>query len=167
MASLPTTFDAASVEPSAPRELLPPGNYMVQIVRSDMKPTKNGTGQYLELEMAVLDGVHAHARIYDRLNLVNANAQAAEIANRTLSSICHATGKMTVSDSEQLHHISMIATVAVEPAKGEYGPSNRVKGYAAASGSKPVTFTPHAATTATTSASKPAASAQPPWRRSA
>ena len=162
MAVLPTTFDANTVEPNAPRNLLPPGNYTVQIVRSDMRYTKNGAGQYLELEMAVVDGEHAQTRIFDRLNLVNSNQQATDIANRTLSSICHATGKMTVSDSTQLHHISMIATVAIEPAKGEYGPSNRVKGYSAIAGAKTAIASPQAAMNGT----KPA-SATPPWRRSA
>jgi len=166
MASLGTTFDANAIEPSAPRELLPPGSYTVQIVQSEMKDTKTG-GKMLSLEFEVLDGSAKGRRLWSNLNLVNANEKAVEIANRDLSAICHATGQMAVSDSDQLHFKPMVATVAVEPGKGEYGPKNVIKGYAAASGSKPVTFTPHAATTATTSASKPAASAQPPWRRSA
>ena len=115
MAVLTSAFDANAVEPNAPRDILPPGDYLAQIVRSDMKETKNGSGQYLEIELAVLDGVHAERRLFDRLNLVNSNQQAADIANRTLSSICRATGVMMLTDSEQLHFRPMQVSVAVRP----------------------------------------------------
>ena len=49
-----------------------------------------------------------------------------EIAQRTLSAICHATGRMQVQDSEELHLIPMIADVTVKPPKNGYGESNKV-----------------------------------------
>ena len=41
-------FNAASVEPMAPRsfEPLPPGIYEMMIVKSDVKSTQAGTGHY-------------------------------------------------------------------------------------------------------------------------
>ncbi len=51
-----TTFDATGIEPNKPLEALPPGRYVVQIVNSEMRPTKDGTGQYLWLELDVLEG---------------------------------------------------------------------------------------------------------------
>ena len=169
MAAIPGGFDANTVAPSAPIEVLPPGDYTVQIVRSDMKSTKDGSGQLLELELDVMDGQFLGRKLWDRLNLVNANAQAAEIAARTLSAICHATGQMAVSDSEQLHFKPLIATVKVRPA----GPDktgvhreaqNNVAGYKAAGGTAPPRT--H---TAAPAAVKPAvaAGAVPPWRKAA
>jgi len=115
MANLGTTFDASAVDPTSTYDVLPPGKYTVQIVNSEMRPTSNGLGQYLWLELDVLDGEHAGRKLFDRLNLVNANTQTVEIAQRTLSAICHATGKMQVTDSEELHLIPLQADVTVQP----------------------------------------------------
>ena len=49
-----------------------------------------------------------------------------EIAQRTLSAICHATGKMHVSDSEDLHLIPMTIQVKIKPPKNGYGESNGI-----------------------------------------
>ncbi|MEG3640702.1 DUF669 domain-containing protein [Magnetococcus sp. PR-3] len=124
MANLGGTFDASQVDPSKPQENLPPGDYRVQIINSEMRVTKAGTGQYLWLEMDVLEGVHAGRKVYDRLNLINPNNQAVEISQRALSAICHALGRMQVQDSEDLHFQPLIAKVSV--GKSGY---NEVKGY--------------------------------------
>ena len=127
MANLGTTFDASTVDPTSTYEVLPPGKYIVQIVGSEMRPTSNGLGQYLWLELDVLEGEHAGRKLFDRLNLVNANTQTVEIAQRTLSAICHATGKLQVTDSEELHLIPFMAVVQVQPPKNGYGESNKVR----------------------------------------
>ena len=127
MANLGTTFDASTVDPSTTYEILPPGQYVVQIVQSEMRPTKSGTGQQLVLELDVLEGAQSGRKLFDRLNLVNPNTQAVEIAQRTLSAICHATGRMQVQDSEELHLVPMLADVTVQPPKNGYGESNRIR----------------------------------------
>lgn len=175
MANLGGTFDANNVEPSAPRELLPPGDYVVQIVESEMADTKGGNGQMLKLTMDIIDGPYQGRKLWDNLNLVNPSTQAVEIAQRTLSAICHATGQLTVSDSEQLHFKPMIATVKTKPPghreKDGYvheNGKNEVGGYKSASGgaARPA----HAAQRQAApppAAAKPAATATPPWRRPA
>jgi Protein of unknown function (DUF669) len=127
MAKLGTTFDASSVDPTTPFEVLPPGRYLVQIVASEMRPTKDGSGQYLWLELDVLEGEHQGRKLFDRLNLVNPNPTAVEIAERALSAICHATGKMQVQDSEELHLTPMMVDVKVQPPKNGYDASNKIR----------------------------------------
>lgn len=127
MAQFDTAFDASSVDPATAYEVLPAGRYQVQIVESDLRVTKDGTGQYLWLMMDILEGEYQGRKVFDQLNLVNRNAQTVEIAQRTLSAICHATGKMQVSDSEELHLIAMTITVTVEPPKNGYGERNRIR----------------------------------------
>jgi hypothetical protein len=127
MARLDETFDATAVEPNKPLEPLPPGRYVVQIVGSEMRPTKDGMGRLLWLELDVLEGAYAGRKLFDRLNLVNANPTTVEIAQRTLSAICHATGRMQVEDSEQLHLIPMIADVKVQPPKNGYDAQNTLR----------------------------------------
>ncbi|MBF0462243.1 MAG: DUF669 domain-containing protein [Magnetococcales bacterium] len=126
MAQLGGTFDATQVDPNQPHETLPPGDYRVQIVASEMRVTKAGTGQYLFLEMEILDGAMAGKKLFDRLNLINPNRQAEEIAQRTLSAICHAVGRMQVTDSEELHFKPLVVKVVVD--KEGY---NQTKGYKA------------------------------------
>lgn len=172
-------FDANTVDPSTSFPVYPAGKYQVQIIASEMRPTKNGEGQYLALELEILDGESAGGKLFDRLNLVNGNATAQEIAQRTLSAICHAVGVMQVSDSEQLHFKPMVADVRVRPAGNDKqgvmrDAQNEVKGYSAASGNGVATpaTRPTGAVQPTTrpvtpAAAKPAATgaATPPWRR--
>jgi hypothetical protein len=171
MAQLGQHFDANSVEPAAPREVIPGGKYLSQIVASEMRPTAKG-GQLLWLELEVLDGPYVRRRLWDQLNLVNSNQQAVEIAQRTLSAICHAVGVLSVSDSEQLHFKPMIAIVKVRPAQGEYAARNEVGGYEAANGQRPAAHSGAAPPAGaarpaqTTQAAQPAAApAAAPWRR--
>ncbi len=127
MASFGHTFDASAVEPSNGYDVLPPGKYLGHIVTSEMRVTKDGAGQYLYLELDILEGQYAGRKLFDRLNLINANPDAVQIAQRTLSSICRAVGKLQVSNSEQLHLIPMTLDVRVRPPKGAYGESNSVR----------------------------------------
>ena len=164
MAKLGGTFDASGVEPNAPLEALPPGNYKVQILQSEMRVSKAGNGQMLWLDMEVLEGPLQSRHVYDQLNLINPNPTAEEIAQRTLSAICHAVGKLQVADSEELHFLPMVVKVAVRP-----NGYNEVKGY------KPVQQATVAPTPAQGSATTPevnqrpapATSATAPWKRSA
>ena len=177
MAQLNQQFDASAVEPAAPFELLPPGRYSVQIVQSEMRATRAGNGQYLWLEMDVIEGPNQGRKIWDQLNLVNPNQQTVEIAQRTLSAICHAVGQMQVTDSEQLHFRPMQVTLAVEPdSRDKHLPvheqrkQNKIKGYAPlgpAAAARP-TVPQSSATRTAPPPPRPApatAATTPPWRR--
>ena len=123
-------FDASTVAPNpGTTDAIPAGWYNVQIDQSEMKPTKDGSGAYLELRLAVLDGQYVGRKVFARLNLRNNNATAVEIAYKDLSAICHAVGVMQVQDSSQLHGRPMKIKVSVRAATGEYEASNEVKAY--------------------------------------
>src|SRR4051812_3552093 len=127
MASFGATFDATGIEPVKPLEVLPPGTYPTQIVESEMRLTRDGMGQFLQVVMDVLEGPYKGRKLFDRLNLVNANAQTVEIAQRTLSAICHATGRLQVQDSDELHLVPFLAVVTVQPPKNGYGEINKIR----------------------------------------
>lgn len=167
MAYLGGTFDATTVEPQGDYTPVPPGEYRVQITNSEFIANSAKTGHMLKLELEIMDGDQAGRKLYDRLNLDNPNAQAVEIAQRTLSAICHAVGKLSVQDSEELHMLPMVAVVKVdEPRTGkdgkQYGASNSIKTYKAAGGAAPAAsggFKPQAQP----SGQAPSA----PWKRNA
>lgn len=155
MAFLGGTFDATQVQPGGQSDVIPAGDYKVMISDSEMVQTKSGSGSFLKLTLQVIDGPHQGAVIFDRLNLVNTNLKAVEIAQRTLSAICHAIGVLQVQDSAQLHNRPLLARVAYREAQGEYGASNEIKGYRPISGGAP-------AMAPTTGLVAPAPAYQPP-----
>jgi len=151
-------FDSTHIDPTPRFDPIPAGDYPVIITASEMKLTKDGTGQYLELTMEVQAGEFQGRKLFDRLNLYNNNRQAVEIAQRQLSQIAHAVGVLQVADSEQLHFKPLIAMVKVRAAREQYEASNEIKGYKAAAGA-PVAMTHAAAPVAAPRAAAPWAKA--------
>jgi len=96
-------FDATKVEPDAGFETVPAGWYNVMITKDELKPTKAGTGSYLELTHDILDGQFKGRKLFARLNIVNPNVVAQEIAHKQLSGIArsvnyaHAPGQQPAS----------------------------------------------------------------------
>lgn len=137
-------FNAENVEPQGSFEPIPAGWYVAMITDSEMKPTKAGTGEYLQLRLDVIDGEHEGRVIFDRLNLNNPNETTVQIAQRTLSAICRAVGVMQPQDSSDLHDKPLRVKVSIRPAGNGYDASNEVKAYepvaggAAASAAAPV-----------------------------
>lgn len=142
MANLGGTFDASQVQPGGGFEVIPAGEYRAMIVDSAMEQAKTG-GQFLKVSVQIIDGPHSGVVLFDRLNLINSNPKAVEIAQRTLSAICHAVGVMQVQDSAQLHNRPLVIRVAYKEGGepdgkgGVYGPSNEIKQYKAVSQSFP------------------------------
>lgn len=160
MAQLGGTFDASQVDPSGDFDVIPADDYRAQLVDSEIIDAKSGSGRYLKLTWQVQGGAYDNRLIWQNLNLWNSNAKAVEIAQRELSSICHATGKINVSDSEEMHFIPCTIKVGIRKDKnGEFADQNVVKSV------KPIG--PASATTApaqTPSSSGSAATATAPWR---
>jgi hypothetical protein len=123
-------FDATTVEPdTGVGDPIPPGWYNVQADESTMKPTKDGTGKFLEVRFSVLDGQYAGRKIYSMFNMVNASAQAVEIGQKQLSALCHAVNVLKPAKSEQLHGIPLKVKVAIKPASGDYAAGNKINAY--------------------------------------
>lgn len=78
-----------------------------------MKPTKSGSGKYLQFTFQIIEGEYANRLLWVRLNLNNPNGTAVEIARRELSSICRAVGVMVPTDSTDLHNLPCFIHVRV------------------------------------------------------
>lgn len=155
-------FDATQVAPAEEIGTIPVGEYTMQIVDSDLKPTKNNNGHYAELEFEVIEGQYKGRKVWMRLNLDNPSPKAVEIAQRELSAICHAIGKLQVTDTQELHYKPMVCRVDIEQSQG-YADKNVIKAYKAlaggAAGNAPAQQS--APTTA------PSSGSAPPWQRAA
>jgi hypothetical protein len=144
-------FNANQVEPAADFEPIQAGKYVAVVTASEMKPTKNGNGSYLELTFQVIEGEYKNRLLWARLNLDNPNPLTVKIARSELSALCRAVGVMEPKDSCELHNLPLVISVRQKTdADGEV--RNEIKGYAkreAAGGARPAQN----------------ANATPPWRR--
>ena len=123
-------FDANQVEPSASFEPLPAGKYLATVTESEMKPTKAGTGHFLQLTFQVIDGPHKGRFLWARLNLDNPNQTAVKIAQSELSAICRAVGVLVPKDSVELHNLPLVITVRCRKRQDTGEITNEIAGYA-------------------------------------
>ena len=125
-------FDATGIPQQQTFDPLPAGWYPVMITESEVKSTKANDGSTrLDLVFTVFDGPHKGRKIFNILNIGNQNPVAREIAQKQLSSICHAVNVLNVSDSAMLHEKPLSIRLKVRPADGQYEASNDVSGYKA------------------------------------
>lgn len=172
MATLNLSFnqtEIAEAQKGGDFPILPAGVYIAQINRSEVKPTKAGTGTYLSLGFQILDGEFANRIIFQNITLSNPNQVAAQIGREQLAQLAGACGLLNVGDSQELHGIPMQIKVAIRKDKtGQYDDQNEIKKFMAY-GNAPIA---HASVTAPTTA-QPTTSATPatakrnPWERNA
>ena len=152
-------FDAQTVEPNDSFDPIPNGDYLCIITTSEMKPTQAGDGAYLELELQVIEGPYQGRKLWDRLNLNNANETTVKISKGTLSAICRAVGVLQPTDSCELHDLPLVAKVACRKRDDTEELTNVIKSYkkrdavAAVPASSPAP------------AKAAATSSTPPWKR--
>lgn len=80
-------FDATQYDPSQVSPKHPPGKFLATITATDIKPTKENTGGFYEVEFKTQAGT-----AYMRFNLWNQNQTSVDIAHRQLSALCHCVG---------------------------------------------------------------------------
>lgn len=130
MARLPEAFQPAGHEQMNNYAPIPAGDYLMKIVKSDFKATKNNDGHYLSLEFEVVSGKMKGRKLFRNLNLINRNETAVRIANSEFATICAACDyKDPVSDSVVLHDKPMVVTIVVQPASANQPERNNVKYY--------------------------------------
>ena len=133
MVQLPAAFN-----PNAPGQdgvgdwtPIPVGDYQAHVKDSKMVATKDNPNHFfLEVDWEILAGEQAGSIMIQRLNLVNSNAKAVEIAQKHLKSICDAmaiTGP--ISDSVVLHNKPILISIIQTKPTANYGAGNDIKKY--------------------------------------
>lgn len=153
-------FNAQGHTPAAAptRSPLPKGSYAAIVMDSDIKMTKAGTGQYIELTLQIVDGPHAGRRVWDRLNVSNPNKTAEDIALAQLQSLCQAVGVENMTDTFQLHDRPFTVSLDIDRKEPD---RNRVVAYLASGWSSGAPAAPRPAAPA----AAPAAPSKKPWER--
>lgn len=114
-------FDARTVAPWVGFEIVPAGWAKVAIRKSNLKPNSAQNGDFLELQIEILEGPAKGKIVFERLNIRNPSVEAVEIAYRKLSSICYCVGVLTITAQQQqdfvagpLHGIPFFAEIGVQ-----------------------------------------------------
>lgn len=123
-------------------EPLKPGWYTVQIEKAEVKPTKAGTGSYLNIQYKVNGPTSAGRVVFGTVTLRNPNPTAEEIGRQNLGDLCRACGLIQIQDSDMLIGKNLEIKLELIPAVMEKDPTtgemyekwpakNNVKGYRA------------------------------------
>ena len=139
MAELPSVFTADDHEPMSEFGIMPSVWYLGHIRKSEVKKTKAGTGLRLNMQVEVEsceednfieeDSKYKKRIVFIGLNVQNPSAQAVEISQRELTSICTVCKVREIEDSEELHDISFGFKLGVETGKDGYDDKNVIKKY--------------------------------------
>jgi len=160
------SFDPSSVEKREGGDftLIPAGNYLAQVVESDIRPLKSGNGQALVLVFQIIDGEFNGRKVWNWLSVRHTNPEAERIAQQSLRELCDALGVVRMQDTGELHHKPVTIRVKIrEDKSGQYAPQNEVTGYRGATAASPAP----AFNRPTTAAAAPAAASTPPWQKKA
>jgi len=108
---------------------LTPGEYLAQIIDTDISPTKAGTGEKLTLQFEVIEGDCAGTYIWHNLNIRNPSQQAVEISKRQLAQICRAVGMEGFQQPDELFSKRCVIVVAMGKASNNYPSKPEIRGW--------------------------------------
>jgi hypothetical protein len=123
-------YTATNAAPRPERSnVLPAGRYRCAITASAKKPTKAGTGHYIELEFTVLEGEHTNRKVWERLNLWNPNAEAVKIAREAMDELLYVLGRTSLNSEADLIGATVVVKLGVRQNKTTKEPEQRIDKY--------------------------------------
>jgi hypothetical protein len=109
--------------------VVPKGEYPVVVVTMEKKPTKDGTGERLNIQLKIAGGPMVNRTLFDGLNVKNKNAIAQNISRAHLKALCIAAcGKPDVGIKDIIDATMRKAIIAVVDIKDD---QNVIKKYKA------------------------------------
>jgi hypothetical protein len=126
MAQIGQFFDATQydIDQNSGLPKHPIGKFPANISGTDVKPTRENDGFFLEVEYTTAAG-----KIAQRFNLWNNSDQAVDIANKQLAALCYATGiyKLNMQNKgAELRGAALQIEVRVQPKNDKYNEVGKV-----------------------------------------
>jgi Protein of unknown function (DUF669). len=121
-------WDTESVAPAKPRGPLPNGTYTVEIIETMTKKTRAG-GQMVTFVFEVLEGEFRGRRVYENLNVCNANVNVQARARADVSAIIAACGLRKATNPDELLRTPMTIKLAQRKNKESGDMEQTVLGY--------------------------------------
>lgn len=166
-------MDLHETETSTTYEPIPAGDYLAQIIDSEIKESKTGT-HYIKFIWEIMDEKCRGRQVFENVSLSNLPGKRyepgqspAEIGQRKLKTIAvcgNHPNPNFLKDTEELHNLPIIIKIKTRQDE-QYGAQNDVKGYRPARTVAPVS-TDAAPAPAEAAPAKPKAAA-PAWMQAA
>ncbi len=140
MANLGTTFSRDELPVSQGFDPIPAGWYTATVTGAELKDTKAGDGQYINVQYTIIGPEHQGRVLFGIINIRNASTKAQEIGLSNLNALMAAIGLEKVQDTDQLIGHDCQIKVKVKPAvlnddKSEkYSAGNDISGWKPSSG---------------------------------
>ena len=148
MALLNTPIHTNSLPEGSGYGTIPAGWYGVTVSKAEVKPTRAGTGEYINLMYTITGPTHQGRTVWGMINIRNPNPKAEEIGLQQLGELLRAMGIAKLSDTDQL--LGMALSVKVIIKEDDQGEKNEVKGFKALQGGAIPSIKPAAAPTTAT-----------------
>jgi hypothetical protein len=153
---LPETFEPENQEGNS-WGLIPPNEYVAQIIEASVVQPKSGDGYHLALTWKIGEGDHENRQVYQRITYTHSNEQAQTIGRKTLKDLCTA-----LDINEHLEDVEVFLfkpariKIGIEKDKnGVYEDKNIVKRILPLEASPADSTAPNAAPQASPAAAKP------------
>ena len=127
---------------------IPAGWYSVSLTKAEVKPTRAGTGEYINMMCTITGPTHQGRTVWGRINIRNPNPKAEEIGLQQLGELLRATGIAQLSDTDQLIRKELSIKIIIK--EDDQGENNEVKGFKALQGGTIPSIKPAAAPTTAT-----------------
>ena len=142
------SFNAKTATPMEERSftLLPEGQYVFQITKTEMVRNKSNTADRLNMQAKIIKGKHKGEMAFIGLNWGHPNQTAQNISDQEFKSICDAVekGDDEIEDSDELKGTEFVGTIVHSKPSGDYiengetkfkyGPKAEIKKYEKANG---------------------------------
>ena len=170
-------FDPETQEGSS-FELIPPGDYVAEIIEAEIRQPSSGDGHMLALTWKICEGDYEGRQVWETLCYQHSNPQTQDIARKKLKDICVALDiNEQISDPEVFKYKPAKVRIGIKSDEyGQFDNQNRIKrvrGLADAEPPPPGAPTePKPTKTVASSPSKPAAKpantgpGPAPWKKS-
>jgi hypothetical protein len=161
-------FFDPSKEEGSHFDLIPPGEYVAEIIEAEIKQPRSGDGHMLALTWRVSEGDYEGRQVWESLCFQHSNEQTQAIARRKLKDICAALEiNEQITDPEVFKFKPVRVRIGIQVDKsGQYDDSNKISRVRA------LEDDPGEPTPAPSSKPKPQPTAgngpgKAPWRKSA
>jgi hypothetical protein len=126
--TLDTAFDVDNEAGTPPRELLPKGKYVAEIVDASVATTKNGKGQMVSLSWCITEGEFENRYVFQTVIIRHESADAQRFGRQRFKDVCAACSiTEPVADLNVLLHKPCSIFVVIEEDKtGNYPDKNKI-----------------------------------------
>lgn len=108
---------------------IPAGTYTLCVEHMEIKPTKDGTGRYVNARMKIIGGNSDNRTFFKNFNIVNKSTVAEKIGRDELARLLDACGFDKLNDLSPMIGQQFKGTLKINPPKGGYDASNDISKY--------------------------------------